>query len=279
MNGDRPKLAVFFDAENVSLQYAAPILRELFSEWEIHLRRAYGSNVIAQQEVLRELSIVPVEVLRNINTKNAADLTLAVDAMEELCLGFSDGICIVSGDSDFTRLVQRIRERGKSAIVYGNANTPASLRNACTAFHLVGVKQVKSKSPKPPAKPKAVPKQARSGKADAKQSPNGSLKFKSAKTAADLQNMDAKTIASLRQNLRRAFQEYQAKSGGNSLGEFGNFIRQTHPKLHQRNFGFAHLRPLLTKLGGFHFEAVRGERGSISGYRLSLLKEPRQKTA
>lgn len=268
MKDDRPKLAVFFDAENVNLTYAAPILQELSTDWEIHLRRAYGSNLIAQQQVLRELSIVPVEVLRNINTKNAADLTLAVDAMEELCLGFSDGICIVSGDSDFTRLVQRIRERGLSAIVYGTQNTPASLRHACTTFHLVALKKVK----KPAPTPKVAPKQAPSTKVNTKQAPNTSTKSKSPKAAADLQNMDAKTIACLRQELRRAFLEFQTNSGGNTLAEFGNFIRQTYPNLHQKNFGFAHLRPLLAKVGGFHLEAVRRESGAISGYSLSLAK-------
>ncbi len=291
MNNDRPKLAVFFDAENVSLQHAPPILEKLSVDWEVHLRRAYGSNIILQQEILRELSIIPVEVVRNAHAKNAADLTLAVDAVEELCLGFSDGICIVSGDSDFTRLVQRIREKGKAAIVFGNANTPASLRNACTAFHLATAsKQAQNTAMKTGQKPKASEKPVQNAgskqktkstsNADKKaESPKAVARAASPKAAVALQSMDGVAAASLRQNLHRAFQEFRAISGDDPLAQFGHFIRESYPQLQQRMFGFASLRSFLNNVGGFHAEAVRDDRGVICNYRLSLAKDGVEKAA
>jgi uncharacterized LabA/DUF88 family protein len=276
MSNDRLKLAVFFDAENVNLRHASSILQKLSVNWEIHLKRAYGSNVSAQQDVLRELSIVPVEVLRNINAKNATDLALTVDAMEELCAGFSDGICIVSGDSDFTRLVQRIREKGKAAIAFGNENTPTSLRNACTAFQLIpATEQAQSPMGKTPKlKASEKPAQGAKTKQKIKTAPSTGSAAKPPQPVTAQQGMDPVAEASLREALRSAFKEFRSSSENDTLGNFGQFIRKSHPKLHQRNYGFARLRALLARVGGFQIEVVHGEGGVISGHRLSLEKEP-----
>jgi uncharacterized LabA/DUF88 family protein len=276
VNNGRSKLAVFFDAENVSLQHAPAILQMLSADWDVHLRRAYGWNVSALEEILRELSIIPVEVLRNTNFKNGADLTLAVDAMEELCLGSSDGICIVSGDSDFTRLVQRIRERGKDAIAFGGANTPASLRNACTKFYLLAAHDEAQKTiqktdskPKPPAKsaPSAKPKQPAKSPSSAKK------KAESPKGSVAQQGIDPGAAASLRKELQRAFQEFGAVSGSDSLTQFGQFIHKSYPQLRPQKFGFARLRVLLARAGGFRVEPQHGGGGVVSDYRVWLVKD------
>ena len=113
MNEHHPRLALFIDADNVNLQIAPGIVNRLSAHWDVCYRRAYGLNLLNDQETLRQQSIVPVEVLQNSPGKNATDFALVIDAMEELCLGHCEAICIVSADGDYTRLVQRIREKGK----------------------------------------------------------------------------------------------------------------------------------------------------------------------
>jgi hypothetical protein len=282
VNYDRPKLAIFFDAENVSLGHASAILKQLSENWDIYLRRAYCAKVIAHEEILRELSIVPVEVLRNACQKNAADLNLAVDAMEELCLGISNGICIVSGDSDFTRLVQRIREKGKAAIVFGNSNTPASLRNACTAFHLVGsqtraqsTKKNADQKPKSPAKPTrgVTPNQKPKLPPNPVQSAKPNPKPKSSANGHQKADSQMVSTGADPQDLRRAFEEFSAGSDSHTLQRFGQFLHDKYPRLRPQNFGFAHLRTVLMRVDGFHLEAVKVDRGAISDYQLSLVKD------
>jgi hypothetical protein len=273
----RPKLAVFFDADNLSLMWAASILKQLSANWDVHLRRAYGFNLAAHESILRGNSIIPVEVLRNTQSKNSADVALAVDATEELCLGMSDGICIVSGDSDFTRLVQKIREKGKAAISFGNATTPPSLRNACTEFHL-------ATPPKPIAKVAPVaqpavtkPKQKAVTKAATKavtqHTPKGAAKPTPQKTPSAAQAISPALAMELRQDLQRTFREFEASSGESSLQSFGQFLAKNYPQFNQRHFGFSRLRALLGKVGGFDIEAVLRADGTVGDYRLSIAKD------
>ena len=142
MNECLPRLALLIDADNVNLQIVPRVLDRLTGNWDVSYRRAYGLNLLTRQEILRKYSIVPIEVLHNTPGKNSTDLTLAIDAMEELCLGPSEAICIVSGDSDFTRLVQRIREKGKRTIVFGTVTSADALRKACNEFHEIESLQV-----------------------------------------------------------------------------------------------------------------------------------------
>jgi hypothetical protein len=248
LGNNRRKLALFFDAENLSLKSAASILQRLAKDgWDVHLRRAYGSNIASQQAILQELSIIPVEVLRNTKAKNAADIALAVDAVEELCEGTCDGICLVSGDSDFTRLVQRIRERGLDAVVFGTAAAPASLRNACTEFHLVTPSEREENS-----KPVAAPRP------------------KTAKVVVAPDAMSDSDAAKLQRDLSRVFQEFAAASSETTVQKFGQFLKNHHPHLQPRAFGFARLRALLNKVGSFQIEPVVRPDGAVGDYRLSL---------
>ena len=87
MKENRPKLAIFIDAENIAIQAVPKILERLSQSWDASYRRAYGTNLLANQETLRENSVIPVEVLCNTPGKNSADIALVIDAMEELCQG------------------------------------------------------------------------------------------------------------------------------------------------------------------------------------------------
>jgi hypothetical protein len=249
---DLQRLALFIDADNICLQAAPGILRRLSGKWDVYYRRAYGINLRHEQEILRKHSIVPVEVLNNSPHKNSTDFALVIDAMEELCLGRSEAICVVSGDGDFTRLVQRIRERGKTAIVFGRETSAAALRSACSEFHAIeGLQAVQktqerieaSKKPDPPA-----PKKLEAKKAQAKKTqPN---------------KPQAETKAVVRNGLRQVFSNLGAGGKAVSPEYFEGVLKKSYPKFAPPKFGIKELKPFLERIGGFKIQPVTNTAGS-----------------
>lgn len=132
------KLALLIDSDNVSYKYLNGIFDELSNYGTVTYRRIYGdftSQANAKwSEKLLEKSIIPIQQFSNTHGKNATDSALIIDAMDLLYTSNVDGFCIVSSDSDFTRLASRLRESGKTVIGMGESKTPASFRSACTVF-------------------------------------------------------------------------------------------------------------------------------------------------
>lgn len=132
------KYALLIDAENVSPKYIRPILQELSKYGRVTYKRIYGDWTNVQRagwkESLLAHSITPIQQFRYVEGKNASDTALIIDAMDMLHGGQLDGFCIVSSDSDFTRLIERLREGGKEVIVMGEEKTPKALRNASDVF-------------------------------------------------------------------------------------------------------------------------------------------------
>ena len=131
-------LALLIDSDNVSYKYLNGIFDELSNYGTVTYRRIYGdftSQANAKwSEKLLEKSIIPIQQFSNTHGKNATDSALIIDAMDLLYTSNVDGFCIVSSDSDFTRLASRLRESGKTVIGMGESKTPASFRSACTVF-------------------------------------------------------------------------------------------------------------------------------------------------
>jgi hypothetical protein len=138
---DRPLYAVLIDADNIPAKYAAAILREITSFGEPALRRVYGDWSSGQlrgwSETVRALGLVAHQETANTKGKNASDIGLVIDAMDILHTGRFDGFVLVSSDSDFTALANRIREQGLDVIGIGEAKAPESLRNVCNRFILI----------------------------------------------------------------------------------------------------------------------------------------------
>ncbi|WP_368672132.1 NYN domain-containing protein [Parafrankia sp. Ea1.12] len=135
------RLAVLIDAENVPLWTVEPLLAEIARYGKAQVRRAYGDwtgSLRSWKKTLLELSIRPVQVFAAVKGKNAADLALAIDAMDLLHSGSVDGICLASSDSDFTRLAERIREGGLAVYGFGEEKkTNPGLPAACDTFVFV----------------------------------------------------------------------------------------------------------------------------------------------
>lgn len=138
MNGSRPRICVYIDADNVAPQWIESVFGLLEPRWDAYLRRAYGANLAGHKVICRQCGILAVEVFPPTKGKNAADHALIIDAMRELYHGLADSICIVSADGDFTRLAQAWREEGKDVLAFGPNHTPLALRSACTEFGELG---------------------------------------------------------------------------------------------------------------------------------------------
>ncbi len=138
---DRPLYAVLIDADNIPARYAGAILKEVTSLGEPALRRVYGdwsSGRLANwSKTVRELGLVAHQESANTTGKNASDIGLVIDAMDILHTGRFDGFVLVSSDSDFTALANRVREQGMDVIGIGERKAPESLRSVCNRFILI----------------------------------------------------------------------------------------------------------------------------------------------
>ena len=133
-----PRLAVLIDADNTSPKVADGLFDEVAKIGEASLRRIYGDFSKGQQagweKVLARHAILPTQQFAYTTGKNSTDITLVIDAMDLLHSGRFDGFCLVSSDSDFTRLAARIREQGIDVYGIGQQKTPEAFRQACTRF-------------------------------------------------------------------------------------------------------------------------------------------------
>lgn len=132
------RLAVLIDADNTSSKIADGLFEEIARLGEASVRRIYGDFASPRSkgwiETLTRHAIIPQQQFAYTTGKNASDIALVIDAMDLLLSGRFDGFCLVSSDSDFTRLASRIREQGVDVFGFGEQKTPESFRQACRRF-------------------------------------------------------------------------------------------------------------------------------------------------
>jgi uncharacterized LabA/DUF88 family protein len=132
------KLAVLIDADNTSPQVVEVLLKEIAKFGTAYIKRVYGDwtspQMNAWKKVLNDLALVPVQQFGYTSGKNSTDSALIIDAMDLLYTDKFDGFCIVSSDSDFTRLAHRIRQDGVAVYGFGRRHTPQAFVAACDRF-------------------------------------------------------------------------------------------------------------------------------------------------
>jgi uncharacterized LabA/DUF88 family protein len=132
------RLAVLIDADNARAAVIDPLLEEVAKLGVATIKRIYGDwtqpNLNGWKDVLLQHAIQPIQQFRNTVGKNATDSAMIIDAMDLLYTAPLDGFCIVSSDSDFTRLASRIRESGKVAYGFGEKKTPEPFIKSCDRF-------------------------------------------------------------------------------------------------------------------------------------------------
>lgn len=160
------RFALLIDADNVSAKYIKPILTELSKYGTITYKRIYGDWTLSLhakwKDALLENSITPIQQFSYTYGKNSTDSAMIIDAMDILYAESVEGFCIVSSDSDFTRLASRLRESGRIVIGMGEKKTPTPFRKACDIFTVLEllVKNERSEKTNGPAMSKAEVEQA-----------------------------------------------------------------------------------------------------------------------
>ncbi len=138
----RARLTVLIDGENASPRHARAVFEAAEALGEATVRRIYGDfsngRLASWKAAIRNFAIVPCHQPAHVRGKNAADIALAIDAVDLSYRVRLDGFLLVSSDSDFTGLAQRLRESGFSVFGFGESRTPRAFRSACHRFEIVG---------------------------------------------------------------------------------------------------------------------------------------------
>ncbi len=223
--GKIEKLAVLIDADNAQPSIVDGLLSEIAKYGTANVKRIYGdwtlSGLKGWKEVLLEYSIQPIQQFGYTSGKNATDSALIIDAMDLLYTGKFDGFCIVSSDSDFTKLASRIREAGLFVYGFGERKTPQAFVSACDKFIFTEVLRSKD---------------------------DYSEKIRR-KTTSELKK-DTKLVNSL----RNAVEASSDDSGWAHLASVGSNIAKQVPEFDPRNYGYKKLGELASATKLFQIE-------------------------
>ena len=241
---DQQRLAVLIDADNAQPSVIAGLLAEVAKFGVASVKRIYGDFTSTHQtqwkrELLRH-SISPVQQFAYTSGKNSTDSSLIIDAMDLMYTGRFNGFCLVSSDSDFTRLAQRLREEGLTVYGFGERKTPDAFVTACDKFIYTEVLRPEA----PPteggsvvAGAAAVParKVARSRSRNTPGGPSAAASVPAPSTAAAGKSPgSAQLPMSL---LRQAIEEASDDNGWASLGTVGNYLNKIKPDFDPRLYG------------------------------------------
>lgn len=251
-DGNSLSLAVLIDADNASAKYAHAIFEEIARFGEANVRRIYGdfsgTRLSAWNQAIQSLAILQHQQRNNTTGKNAADIALVIDAMDLMHKGKLDGFCLISSDSDFTRLAQRLREENLEVIGFGEAKTPSAFINACNKFIYVENLLTEDTADEPEIKgTKSVPKSSLAKPAEA---------GKSNQTAPSTQPL-TKAVPLILKAMKQMGEE-EEEDGWYHLGRVGTVLRKLHPDFDPRTYGCVKLSDLAAKTGQFQTKRPQG---------------------
>jgi Fe-S-cluster formation regulator IscX/YfhJ len=236
----RNKIAMLIDGDNAQASLLSQMLVEAGRHGQVTVRRIYGDwttpSMNSWKDVLNFHAFQPIQQFRYTIGKNATDSAMIIDAMDLLHSGVVDGFCLVSSDSDYTRLATRIRETGVFVMGIGRKNTPKPFVNACDLFvyteNLIVAKEV--------IKQKRV---------------NTSAKTK--KTGEpDKEDVDPMPL------LEQAYEMAVQENGWAALSTLGNALYQLDPGFDPRTYGYKQLSKMITNLKN-RFEVKTSESGGF----------------
>ncbi|MDO5971478.1 NYN domain-containing protein [Flavivirga aquimarina] len=226
------KIAVLIDGDNIPSKYISEMMEEIAKYGTPTIKRIYGDwtkpHLSKWKGVLLENAITPIQQYGYTTGKNATDSAMIIDAMDILYSEKVDGFCLVSSDSDFTKLATRLREAGMQVYGMGEKKTPNPFIVACDKFIYLEILK------------KDIEKDDKEGKAK----------------KANLYNITPKVIRLLKNSVSDAADD----DGWAFLGDVGSLILKKQPNFDSRNFGFDKLMPLFKSLD--HFEMEQRDRNS-----------------
>ena len=277
------RFAVLIDADNVSVRYIKIILDEISKDGIATYKRIYGDwtnpSLISWKSTLLDNSIIPVQQYSYTTGKNSTDSAMIIDAMDILYSGRVEGFCLVSSDSDFTRLAARLRESGMTVIGMGESKTPNSFIAACNKFKYLDIlsaadeAEAEEAAPKaePAKKPAAQPKKT-AQKAAAKK-PKEEPKAEKEPKPAEPKKQQEKAIEeprtslrTIRRALRTIVRENSDEDNWIMVSQVGNLLDKRYTDFDVRNFGFSKLTPFLESLDMFEIKDMKKDSSSPQKY-------------
>ncbi len=235
------RLAVLIDADNVPYSNVKGVMEEIAKYGTPTFKRIYGDwtkpTVSGWKNVLLENAITPIQQYSYTSGKNSSDSALIIDAMDILYSGKVDGFCIISSDSDFTRLATRLREAGMKVFGIGQRKTPTPFITACDKFIYMEIIAVPETAETDPIKTKT-----------SKPAPKASVD--------KLNKETIKLIAS-------TIDDLADENGWAFLGDVGNLLLKKQPNFDPRNYGFLKLTPLIKSLLQFEIDKRETDKAGI----------------
>ncbi|MBY4597399.1 NYN domain-containing protein [bacterium BD-1] len=232
---DSHHLAVLIDADNAQPSVIEGLLAEVAKFGVASVKRIYGDftsqRLQGWKQVLLKHSIHPVQQFAYTSGKNATDSSLIIDAMDLMYTGRFDGFCLVSSDSDFTRLAQRLRETGLTVYGFGERKTPDPFVQACDKFIYTEVLRQEAVEAEKPEPSKPAGKAATKAAAKAVAAPPAADKPKPAQHAP-------------RKLLNQAIEEASDEEGWAHLGAVGSYLNKLRSDFDPRLYGHRKLSDL-----------------------------------
>ena len=274
------RFAVLIDADNVSVRYIKIILDEISKDGIATYKRIYGDwtnpSLISWKSTLLDNSIIPIQQYSYTSGKNSTDSAMIIDAMDILYSGQVEGFCLVSSDSDFTRLAARLRESGMTVIGMGESKTPNSFIAACKKFKYLDIlaaadeeepeetvkqQEAAKKAPaqkKAPARKTAAASKKPKEDSKAEKEPKAETKKQQEKAIEEPRT----SLRTIRRALRTIARENSDEDNWIMVSQVGNLLDKRYTDFDVRNFGFSKLTPFLESLDMFEIKDMKKDGNS-----------------
>lgn len=227
------KLAVLIDGDNIPSAYVKEMMEEIAKYGNPTIKRIYGDwtnpHLAKWKSVLLENAVTPIQQYGYTQGKNATDSAMIIDAMDILYSEKVNGFCLVSSDSDFTRLATRLREAGMHVIGIGEKKTPDPFIVACDRFIYIEILKNQTK---------------------------GASKEKETKKS-DVDKITPKVI----KLLSTTISDVADDDGWAFLGDVGSLLQKKQPNFDSRNYGFQKLTPMINSIDKFEIESRENQKG------------------
>ena len=241
------RFAILIDADNISDKYIKTILDETANSGIATYKRIYGDwtspRLASWKNVLLENSIIPMQQYSYTTGKNSTDSAMIIDAMDILYSGNVDGFCIVSSDSDFTRLASRLRESGMHVIGMGEEKTPQPFISACNQFKYLDLICASQQEEEMCEKAD-----------DAKSTEKVHQKSSQSKRKK-------KDLKRVRRTINAIIEKFSDDEGWIYTGKLGDQLSKRMPDFDVRNYGFSKLTPFIRSLGDYEVKKLPLENG------------------
>jgi len=264
------RFAVLIDADNISDKYIRFILDEISYEGVATYKRIYGDwtkpAMAPWKKVLLEYSIAPIQQYGYTTGKNATDSAMIIDAMDILYSGNVDGFCLVTSDSDFTRLAARLRESGMDVVGMGERKTPKPFVVACNKFKYLDIlaaqdaenKQQTARTPEVKQKKEDIKERLIKSKAEEVKKKD---KIVIPVPEGFEEETDLKPEMTTLETIEKAVQMIIRENSGEDdwvfIGDIGNMLLKRYPDFDVRNFGYQKLTPFIRSMSQFEIRSEK----------------------